>query len=116
MSLQILTLPQFVGGKFVNTYLVVDENNNPVGSKAHKEITDAETEMGNLKYYATGLEFARATASEGATEKGRCAKANVVAAYLMYVEQQENGGAEAAELEAAVEAAVEAPEGEDESF
>lgn len=91
MALTIKQMETVVSGKFVSQFAVVDESGNLVGSKAHKTREEAEAEMGGLKYYAEGLAFARATAPEGATEKGLVGKANIVAAYLMYQEQQAAG-------------------------
>ncbi|ARB11241.1 hypothetical protein [Marinomonas phage CPP1m] len=113
VTLSIRTLENFVGGKFVESFLVVDSEGSAIGKKAHTTREGAEVELGSLKYYAEGLAFARATAPEGATEKGLVGKANIVASYLMYVETQENGGAEADQVESEVEAAVEAATSEE---
>lgn len=98
-TLTIKSLQTVVAGKFVDQFVVVDESGNLIGSKAHKTHAEAEVELGGLKYYAQGLEFARATAKEGVTEKALVGKANIVAAFLMYQEQVAAGtfGAEAAE-------------------
>lgn len=103
--LSILTLQTVVAGKFVSSYAVVDGEGNLVGSKAHKTEAEAQVELGSLKYYAKGLEFARATAKEGATDKSLVGKANTVAAFLMYEEQQANP----ATAEEATEAPAEEP-------
>lgn len=111
-ALQIKTLPQVVAGKFVDTFAVVDAEGNLIGSKAHRSIEEAEAELGGLKYYAQGLEFAKATAPEGAHEKSLVGKANVVASYLLWVEKSESGEAEEATetAEASTEAATQEEE------
>ncbi|WLJ89337.1 hypothetical protein [Vibrio phage vB_ValA_R15Z] len=115
-KLVIKSLQTVVAGKFVDQFVVVDEAGNLVGSKAHKTEAEAQAELGGLKYYAEGLTFARATAAEGATEKSMVAKANVVAAYLMYKEQAE-AAEEAPVAEEAVEAEAPVEEvAEDEEF
>lgn len=105
ISLSIRALETVVAGKFVSQYVVVDQEGNLVGSRAHKTEAEAKIEMGTLKYYAAGLEFARATAPEGATDKALVGKANIVAAYLMYKEALENPVA--VETETSVEAETE---------
>lgn len=85
--LSIAALQSVVAGKFVTNFAVVDGDGNLVGSKAHKTEAEAQVELGSLKYYATGLEFARATAKEGTTDKALVGKANIVAAFLIYQEQ-----------------------------
>lgn len=112
--LSIRVLPTVVAGKFKDTFAVVDESGNLVGSKSHSTREAAEVELGSLKYYAEGLAYARATAPEGASEKGLVGKANIIAAYLMYKEQEANPVAEVAEV--AEEAAVEAAPAADEEF
>ncbi|QDF45969.1 hypothetical protein vBVpaPMGD2_30 [Vibrio phage vB_VpaP_MGD2] len=115
-KLVIKSLQTVVAGKFVDQFVVVDEAGNLVGSKAHKTEAEAQAELGGLKYYAEGLEFARATAPDTATEKSMVAKANVVAAYLMYKEQAE-AAEEAPVAEEAVEAEAPVEEvAEDEEF
>ena len=84
--LSIAALQSVVAGKFVTNYAVVDGEGNLVGAKAHKTEAEAQVELGSLKYYATGLEFARATAKEGTTDKALVGKANIVAAFLIYKE------------------------------
>ncbi|QBJ01036.1 hypothetical protein [Aeromonas phage HJG] len=112
-KLIVKTFPQIIAGKFVDTFAVVDETTGElIGKKAHKTEQEAQVELGSLKYFAEGLSFARATADEGASDKGLIAKANVVAAYLMF---KENGGvAPVAEVveeeEAPVEQVVETEE------
>ena len=96
-----------VAGKFVSQFFVTDEAGNLVGSKAHRTEDAAREELGSLKYYARGLEFARATAAEGASEKSLVGKANVAAAYLIWAEQEEAAAAAPAEEVVAQEAAVE---------
>ncbi|WWT42337.1 hypothetical protein [Vibrio phage Va-ZX-1] len=116
-KLVIKSLQTVVAGKFVDQFVVVDEAGNLVGSKAHKTEAEAQAELGGLKYYAEGLEFARATAPDTATEKSMVAKANVVAAYLMYKEQAEAAEEAPVAEEAAVEAEAQAEEvAEDEEF
>ncbi len=88
--LSVLALQTVVAGKFVKSYAVVDAEGNLVGTKAHRTEAEAQEELGSMKFYTTGLEFARATAKEGATDKSLVGKANIVAAYLAYKEQQEN--------------------------
>ena len=85
-TLSILAMQSVVAGKFVTAYAVVDTSGNLIGAKAHKTEAEAEVELGSLKYYATGLDFARATAKEGTTDKALVGKANIVAQYLMYQE------------------------------
>lgn len=87
ITLSIKTLPQVVAGKFVDTFAVVDQDGNLVGSKAHRDPESAEAELGSLKYFSKGLEFARATAPEGTAEKALVGKANTVAAYLIWLEK-----------------------------
>ncbi|CAM0030156.1 hypothetical protein VPHD530_0035 [Vibrio phage D530] len=106
--LSILTMQTVVAGKFKSSYAVVDGEGNLVGSKAHATEAEAQLELGSLKYYTTGLEFARATAKEGATDKSLVGKANVIAAFLMYQEQKD-----APVAEAPAEEAVEAPVAEE---
>lgn len=106
-KLVIKTLETVVAGKFVSQFVVVDESGNLIGSKAHKTDLEAQAELGGLKYYAVGLEFARATAKEGATDKSLVGKANIVAAYLMYQEQLESGEAPAETVEESVEESTE---------
>lgn len=87
--LSILALTSVVAGKFVTNYAVVDQEGNLIGAKAHKTEAEAEVELGTLKYYAEGMDFARATAKEGTPDKTLVGKANVIAAYLMFKESQE---------------------------
>lgn len=104
--LSIISLTTVVAGKFVESFAVVDADNNLVGSKSHKTKEEATVELGSLKFYAEGLTFARATAKEGTTDKALVGKANIIAAYLMYKEQEANPVELVAE-EAAVEEEVE---------
>lgn len=117
VSLIVKAFPQVVAGKFVDTFVVIDETSGElVGKKAHKTEAEATVELGSLKFFAEGLSFARSTAPAGATDKGLIGKANVVAAYLLYKEQVEAGtftNEEVAEAEA--DAAAE-PVAEEESF
>lgn len=106
VALSIMTMQSVVAGKFVNSFAVVDGQGNLIGTKAHKTQAEAEVELGSLKYYAEGLEFARATAKEGTTDKALVGKANIVAAYLMYKEAPAEVEAPV-ETEATVEAAQE---------
>ncbi|AWD90695.1 hypothetical protein [Pseudomonas phage Achelous] len=111
VSLIVKAFPTVIAGKFVDTFVVIDETSGElVGKKSHKTEAEALVELGGLKYFAEGLSFARATAAEGSTDKGLIAKANVVAAYLLFKEV----GAPAAEV--AEEAEAEAPVAEEESF
>uniref|UniRef100_A0AAU6W0T4 Uncharacterized protein n=1 Tax=Pseudomonas phage Ulina01 TaxID=3138549 RepID=A0AAU6W0T4_9CAUD len=111
VTLIVKTLATVVAGKFVDQFVVIDQASGElVGKKAHKTEAEANAELGGLKYFAEGLSFARATAAEGSTDKGLIAKANVVAAYLMFKEV----GVPAAD-EAPVEEA-EAPASEEETF
>lgn len=102
--LSILTMTTVVAGKFKESFAVVDGDNNLVGSKAHATEAEATIELGSLKFYAEGLSFARATAKDGANDKSLVGKANVVASYLMYLEQKETEAAAPA-----VEAVTEVP-------
>lgn len=111
-KLIVKELTTVVAGKFVSQFCIVDEAGNLVGSKAHKTADEAELELGTLKYYAEGLAFARATAPEGATEKGLVGKANIVAAYLMYKEASEAPVTEVTE-EAPAEVESEVPADEE---
>lgn len=112
VSLIVKAFPTVIAGKFVDTFVVIDETSGElVGKKSHKTEAEALTELGGLKYFAEGLSFARATAGEGATDKGLIAKANVVAAYLLFKEV----GVQPAE-EQAESAEAEAPVAEEESF
>ena len=99
--LSITTLTTVVAGKFKTSYAVVDQDGNLVGTKAHATEVEAQAELGSLKFYTEGLAFARATAKEGTADKSLVGKANLVAAYLMYKEQQENPVADEPEQEAA---------------
>lgn len=112
VNLIVKALATVVAGKFVDQFVVIDEQSGElVGKKAHKTEAEAQAELGTLKFFAEGLSFARATAAEGSTDKGLIAKANVVAAYLLYKEV----GVPAKE-EAAAESEAEAPAAEEESF
>lgn len=109
--LSILPLTTVVAGKFVTSYAVVDQAGELVGAKSHKTEAEAQAELGSLKYYTTGLEFARATAPEGVSDKALVSKANVVAAFLLYQEKLEAGETEApAETEEATVATDESEE------
>lgn len=113
-KLFIKTLESFAAGAFRETFVVIDGEGNPVGKKAHLTKAEAEDELGGLKYFAEAIDFARATAPAGATDKSLVGKANVVAAYLIYKEQVEAGtfvpasqaSAEDAELDAEIEGAI----------
>lgn len=105
--LSILSLTTVVAGKFVESFAVVDADNNLVGAKSHKTKEDATVELGSLKFYAEGLTFARATAKEGTTDKALVGKANIIAAYLMYKEQEGNTFEPVAEVAVAEEAEAE---------
>lgn len=109
-KLIIQTLPQVVAGKLVDQFVVMDESGNLIGKKAHKSRSDAEQELGGLKFYAKGLEFARATAPEGAQEKSLVGKANVVAAFLLWQEMGSQTAEETTEEVTATEEAVETAE------
>lgn len=100
IALSVIALPQVVAGKFVDRFAVVDQAGELVGAKAHNTKEEAEAELGTLKFYATGLEFARATAPEGASAKSLVGKANIVASFLLYQEQLESGEAVADTAEA----------------
>lgn len=80
-----------VGGKFVSQYFVTDLEGNLVGAKAYKSEAEAEVELGTLKYFAEGLAFAKATSPADAKAQGLNTKANTVAAYLLYKDQQAAG-------------------------
>lgn len=114
-KLIIQTLPQVVASKLVDQFVVMDETGNLIGKKAHKSREDAEQELGGLKFYAKGLEFARATAPEGAQEKSLVGKANVVAAFLLWQEQASEV-AEAPAEEETTEETVETVETSEEEF
>lgn len=88
--LSITTLTTVVAGKFKSSFAVVDQEGNLVGVKAHATEAEAQAELGSLKFYTEGLAFARATAKEGTADKSLVGKANLVAAYLMYKEQEAN--------------------------
>lgn len=111
-TLTIKTLQNVVAGKFVEQFAVVDEAGNLIGTKAHKTRAEAEAELGGLKYFAKGLEFARATAAEGTSDKALVGKANIVAAFLMWEEQ----GSVATEEVVEEEPVLEAVESADEEF
>lgn len=96
--LSILTLTTVVAGKFKESFAVVDQAGELIGSKAHPTKEEAEVELGTLKYFATGMEFARATAKEGTQDKALVGKANVVAAFLMYQERPEPAPVEVTEV------------------
>ncbi|AWD90650.1 hypothetical protein [Pseudomonas phage Nerthus] len=114
VNLIVKALATVVAGKFVDQFVVIDETSGElVGKKAHKTEAEATAELGSLKFFAEGLSFARATAGEGATDKGLIAKANVVAAYLLY---KEVGVQPAAEQEAGEAGEAEAPAAEEETF
>ncbi|AWD90604.1 hypothetical protein [Pseudomonas phage Njord] len=116
MKLIVKAIAVVIAGKFVDQFVVVDETSGElVGKKAHKTEAEASAELGGLKFFAIGYGFAKATAGEGATDKGLIAKANVVAAYLLYAEQVEAGTFAAAEPEAPVAEEAE-PVNEEESF
>lgn len=117
-KLTIKTLATVVAGKFVDQFVVVDTEGNLIGKKAHRTEAEAQVELGGLKYYATGLEFARATAAEGATDKSLVGKANVVASFLLWQETKDAPVAETIAEEVAEEPAVEAEvaETEEEEF
>jgi len=89
--LQIKQSQTVVAKKFVPQFFVVDNEGNLVGSKAHPTEAEAVAEMGTLKYFAEGLEFAKATSGPDAKPQGLNSKANTVAAYLMYKDQQAAG-------------------------
>lgn len=111
VNLIVKTIAVVIAGKFVDQFVVIDETSGElVGKKAHKTHDEAQAELGGLKYFAEGLSFARATAPEGSTDKGLIAKANVVAAYLLFKEV----GVPAAEQAEGEEA--EAPAAEEETF
>ncbi|ATW58177.1 hypothetical protein HOS47_gp18 [Pseudomonas phage uligo] len=118
VSLIVKAFPQVVAGKFVDTFVVIDQTSGElIGKKAHKTEAEAQVELGNLKFFAEGLNFARAVAPAGSTEKGLIGKANVVAAYLLYKEQVEAGTFTAEEVsEAEAEVEAEAPVAEEEAF
>lgn len=105
ITLSIRALQTVVAGKFVDSFAVVDQSGELVGSKAHRTHEDAEAELGTLKFYATGLSFARAVAPEGASDKSLVGKANIVAAFLLYQEKAEQP--EVVETEAAAEEVAE---------
>ena len=88
--LSILTLTTVVAGKFKESFCVADQDGALIGTKAHATSAEAELELGSLKYFTAGMDFARATAKEGTADKSLVGKANVVAAYLMYQEQLAN--------------------------
>lgn len=112
VNLIVKTIAVVIAGKFVDQFVVIDETSGElVGKKAHKTEAEAQAELGGLKYFAEGLSFARATAPEGSTDKGLIAKANVVAAYLLFKEVGVPAAAEQAEGEEA-----EAPAAEEETF
>lgn len=113
--LSILPLPNVVAGKFVTYYAVVDQSGELVGAKSHKTEAEAEVELGSLKFYAKGLEFARAVAPEGASDKSLVGKANIVASFLLYQEKQE--AVDVSEVEASTETeAAETAVNESEEF
>jgi len=89
--LKIITTQTVVAGKFKDQFIVVDADGNLIGKKAHGTKADAEAELGTLKYFAEGLSFAKATSPADATAQGLNTKANVVAAYLLYKDQQAAG-------------------------
>lgn len=103
--LSVITLQTVVAGKFKSSFAVVDQSGELIGSKAHATEAEAQLELGSLKYFAKGMEFARATAKEGTVDKALVGKANVVAAYLMYQEQLD---APAVEEDSTAEEVVEA--------
>lgn len=111
IKLSIKVFPQVVAKKFVDTFVVVDQEGNLVGTKAHATREAAEAELGSLKYFAKGLEFARSVAPEGTHEKALVGKANTVAAYLLWAEQGEQPAEET--VEETVEADAEVSEEED---
>lgn len=114
-QLTIKEIQSVVAGKFVSQFVVVDAAGNLLGKKAHKTEAEANVELGSLKFYAQGLEFAKATAPAGTAEKALVGKANTIAAYLLWVEE---GSKPAAEGEAAEgETTTESPEfGDSEQF
>lgn len=85
-QLVIKEIQTVVAGAFVSQFVVVDQSGNLLGKKAHKTEAEAQAELGTLKYYAQGLAFAKATAPEGTADKALVGKANIVAAYLLWVE------------------------------
>lgn len=124
-QLTIKTISSFAAGAFRDQYVVIDSEGNPVGKKAHNDVESAQAELGDLKYFAEALAFARATAPAGATDKSLVGKANVVASYLIYKEaveagtfvQTNLGTAEEQELDQDIDAALaEAGNAEDTSF
>lgn len=104
--LKIATLTTVIAKKFVTQYAVVDTAGELVGVKAHATEAEAVAELGTLKYFAEGLEFAKATSGPDAKPQGLNSKANTVAAYLMYKDQQAAGE----EVTVSPEVAQEAPE------
>ena len=86
--LSIMTLNTVVAGKFKESFAVVDQEGELIGSKAHGSRQEAELELGTLKFFAEGMTFARSVAKEGTPDKTLVGKANVVASYLMYLEQE----------------------------
>ncbi len=93
--LSIIALTTVVAGKFKESFAVVDQSGELIGTKAHATREEAEVELGTLKYFAAGMDFARATAKEGTADKALVGKANTVAAYLIYKEQLEAAPVEA---------------------
>lgn len=106
-TLQIRTIEDVVAGKFKTKYCVVDASGQLVGKKSHQTEQEAQAEMDGLKHYARGLDFARAVAPEGATDKGLVGKANIVAQYLLWEEEQSAKADAGARLDAAAEAETE---------
>lgn len=114
VQLIVKAFPTVIAGKFVDTFVVIDSGSGElVGKKSHKTEAEALVELGGLKYFAEGLSFARATAAEGSTDKGLIAKANVVAAYLLF---KEVGVPVQDEPETVAPAETEEPVAEEESF
>jgi len=123
-TLKILALTNSVvrGGKLVEdkAFIVVDEDGNLIGRKQHAVEADAVTEMGELKYYAQGLAFSKATNPELA-EKAHVGKAKVVAAFLQWTADGSKPAEVKAETvaetaDAAVSTEAVAEEEEDETF
>lgn len=84
--LSIATSNTIVKGKFVAQFFVVDQDGNLVGAKAHATEEAASAELGSLKYFAQGMDFAKAVSKPDAKPQALASKANVVAAYLLYLE------------------------------
>lgn len=101
-TLIIKEIQTVVSGAFVSQFVVVDQAGNLLGKKAHKTAAEAQVEMGGLKYYAQGLEFAKSTAPEGTADKALVGKANIVAAYLLWVEESAVAAESTEETEAPV--------------